>query len=63
MLKQVEEIVRDISDTNYGSIPVYLFLEGQNKMKVLPRDCWLNETEDVINLLKLRFGDSNVVKK
>ena len=63
MLPQVESLISDISDEFYGSIPVYLFLEGTNKMKMMPRDKWLSGTDELMENLKLRFGDTNVVKK
>ena len=63
MIKQVEDIISDISDKYYGNIPVYLFLEGKNMMKLLKRDMWLNNESEVLNELKLRFGEENVVKK
>ena len=63
MLDKVEQIVSEISDKYYGNLPVYLFLDGLNKMKLLPRDMWLNNEDETIDTLKLRFGNSNVVKK
>lgn len=63
LLPQVEAIIEDISDKYYGNIPVYLFLEGENKMKLLKRDAWLNNEDETINILKLRFGEENVKKK
>lgn len=63
LVDKVENIVKDLSDKYYGNIPVYLFLEGTNKMKLLKRDRWLNNTDDIMKELKLRFGEGNVVKK
>jgi DNA polymerase-3 subunit alpha len=59
----VMSFVDELSNEYYGTTPVYIFYEGTNKLKLLNRSYWLNESEDVINELKSRLGDENVNKK
>lgn len=59
----VVNFVDELSNEYYGSTPVYLFYEGTNKLKLLNRSYWLNDSEDVINELKSRLGTENINKK
>jgi DNA polymerase-3 subunit alpha len=58
----VVSFIDEISNEYYGTIPVYLFYEGTNKLKLLKRNYWLNDSENVMNELKLRLGEDNVKK-
>jgi len=59
----VLEFVDELSNEYFGTVPVYLFYEGTNKLKLLNRSYWLSESEDVINELKSRLGEENINKK
>ena len=59
----VLEFVDELSNEYFGTVPVYLFYEGTNKLKLLNRSYWLNESIDVINELKSRLGEENINKK
>jgi len=59
----VLEFVDEISNEYFGTVPVYLFYEGTNKLKLLNRSYWLNESDDAINELKARLGEENINKK
>ena len=63
LIPNVEELIKEMSDKYYGNIPVYLYLDGENKMKLMKRDMWLNDDDETLNILKTRFGTENVVKK
>ncbi|MDD2377003.1 MAG: DNA polymerase III subunit alpha [Clostridia bacterium] len=58
----VLEFVDELSNEYFGTVPVYLFYEGTNKLKLLNRSYWLNESIDVINELKSRLGEENIKK-
>ena len=45
---------------NKGTVPVYLFYEGTNKIKLLNRKYWLNKDDDTMDKLKTYFGEQNV---
>ncbi len=59
----VINFVDELSNEYYGNVAVYLFYEGTNKLKLLNRSYWLNDSEDVINELKARLGEENINKK
>jgi DNA polymerase III subunit alpha len=59
----VLEFVDELSNEYFGTIPVYIFYEGTNKLKLLNRSYWLNDSIDVINELKSRLGEENINKK
>lgn len=58
----VVSFIDEISNEYYGTVPVYLFYEGTNKLKLLNRSYWLNDSEDVLNELKSRLGEENIKK-
>lgn len=58
----VVSYVDELSNEYYGTVPVYLFYEGTNKLKLLNRSYWLNDSEDVMNELKSRLGEENIKK-
>lgn len=58
----VINLIDEISNEYYGTVPVYLFYEGTNKLKLLNRSYWLNDSEDVLNELKSRLGEENIKK-
>ncbi len=59
----VTNFIKDTSDEYYGNIPVHLFYEDSKKIKLLPRSFHLDDSDEVIELLKSRLGHDNVVKK
>jgi DNA polymerase-3 subunit alpha len=59
----VLSFVDELSNEYYGNTAVYLFYEGTNRLKLLNRSYWLNESEDVINELKSRLGEENINKR
>ncbi|MEG1705040.1 MAG: DNA polymerase III subunit alpha [Clostridia bacterium] len=60
--KNVIDIVDELSNEYYGTVPVYIFYEGTNKLKLLNRSLWLNGNDDIMSELKSRFGEENIKK-
>ena len=58
----VVSFIDEVSNEYYGTVPVYLFYEGTNKLKLLARNYWLNDSQDVLNVLKSRLGEENIKK-
>ena len=46
-----------------GNVPVYIFYDGTKKLKLLPRNMWLNSNNYTINELIKKFGIDNVKLK
>ena len=61
--KVVYEFVKEISDEYYGNIPVHFFIESTKQIKLLPRNYHLDDSNNVLEVLKARLGEENVVKK
>ncbi len=56
----VVEYIKRLDDEDFGENPVYIFLEGTNKMKVLNKNLWLSLSDNTINKLEIAFGKENV---
>ncbi len=63
MEKNVETYILNLKDEYKGVTPVYIFYEGTNKLKLLARDMWLNDSDATFEKLKLAFGEENVKVK
>lgn len=46
-----------------GEIPVYIYYEGTNKLKLLSRDSWVNSNNYTLNKLVKMFGEENIKLK
>ncbi len=46
-----------------GNVPIYIYYEGMNKLKILSRNLWLNSNNYTINKLYNMFGSENVKLK
>ena len=57
---RVVEAVKALPQENKGDAPVYLFFDGTNKMKLIPRPYWLNTNEYTKEKLESMFGSENV---
>ena len=57
---RVVEYIKNLDDNDYGNNPVYIFLEGANKVKLLNKNMWLSCSDTTMNKLKLAFGEENV---
>ncbi len=55
--------IKNLSGEFRGNVPIYIFYEGTNKLKLLPRQAWLNSNNYTINKLSLMFGQENVKVK
>lgn len=60
--KNVIDIIDKLSNEYYGTVPVYIFYDGTNKLKLLNRSVWLNGSDLVMEELKSSFGEDNVKK-
>jgi len=45
---------------NEGEIPVYVYFENREDLKMLSRNWWVNPTDEFIKNLSRRFGNENV---
>lgn len=59
----VYDFIKETSDEYFGNIPVYFFEESTKKMKLIPRNYFLDDSENVMEVLRQRLGNENVVKK
>ena len=59
----VIKTVENMEDEFRGNVPVYIFYEGTNKLKLLKRAYWLNSNNYTINELSKKFGSENVKLK
>jgi len=50
----------DILKTSQGEIPVYVYFENRDDLKLLARNWWINPTENFINRIYECFGKNNV---
>ena len=46
-----------------GEIPVYIYYESEDKLKLVPREKWVKPTDELLNKLNLEFGETNVKLK
>ena len=63
MENRVIEYITNLEGKYKGNVPVYIFYEGTNKMKVLNRNYWLNTANETIEKLNIAFGNENVKVK
>ena len=63
MENRVIEYITNLEGKYKGNVPVYIFYEGTNKMKVLNRNHWLNTANETIEKLNIAFGNENVKVK
>ena len=56
----VIKTIENMEDEFRGNVPVYIFYEGTNKLKLLKREAWLNSNNYTINELSKKFGSENV---
>ena len=52
-----------LENESRGNIPVYLFYDGTNKLRMLQNELWLNDDEATIKKLQIAFGSENVKLK
>ena len=57
---RVIEYIKNLDDKDFGKNPVYIFLDGTNKVKLLNKSLWLELNDETINKLELAFGKENV---
>lgn len=55
--------VKNLGNEFRGNVPVYIFYEGTKKLKLLPRQSWLNSNNYTIKQLSLMFGNDNIKLK
>ena len=57
-----EEInkIFNILKGNEGEVPVYIYLNSKQELKLLSRQWWINPKSDVIHILQNEFGDTNI---
>ncbi len=60
---RVIDYIQNIEGEFKGSVPVYIFYEGTNKLRLLNRANWLNTANDTIEKLRTAFGEENVKVK
>ena len=61
--KVVYDFVKETSDEYFGNIPVHFFIESTKQIKLIPRNYHLDDSDNVMQVLKARLGKNNVVKK
>ena len=52
--------IKDLAKEQPGKIPVYIFYDGTNKMRLLGSQNYLNDSSVVLEKLELAFGKENV---
>lgn len=60
LVKQSNAIIRDIVSEYQGNTPIYLFAADKKQNYRLAKDRWIDEDEEVLEKLKLQFGEENV---
>lgn len=60
---RVIEAVKNLPQECKGNVPVYLYFDGTNKLKVIGRAFWLTSEKNVIEKLETMFGKENVKVK
>ena len=53
----------EIIEAYEGEIPVYVYYEKEDKLKLIPREKWIKPTDELIQKLNLEFGEANVKLK
>ena len=57
---RVIEYIKNLDAEDFANNPVYLFLDGTNKLKLLNKNMWLSTRDATIEKLELAFGKENV---
>lgn len=60
---RVIEYIKNLDDNDFGDSPVYIFLEGTNKVRLLNKNMYLSTNDATINKLEIAFGKENVKVK
>ncbi|WP_085829570.1 DNA polymerase III subunit alpha [Clostridium massiliodielmoense] len=60
ILKQTMNDIKQISLSNNGNIPIYICTKEERKKFLIAREFWINENEDVLKIIKQRYGEENV---
>ncbi len=60
MEKNVVNVLTKMNKEDFGNNPVYIFYEGTNKLKLLNRNIWIGDNENIILKLESYFGKENV---
>ena len=55
--------IKDLAKEQPGKVPVYIFYDGTNKLRLLGSQDFLNDSSVVIEKLELAFGKENVKVK
>ena len=53
----------EIISTSEGEIPVYVYYEKTEKLKLIPREKWVKPNEELLEKLRREFGESNIKLK
>ena len=60
---RVITFINNLENDFKGNIPVYIFYDGTNKLKLLNKDNWLNLSKETLDRLQIAFGNDNVKVK
>ena len=60
---RVITFINNLENDFKGNIPVYIFYDGTNKLKLLNKDNWLNLSKETLDRLQIAFGNENVKVK
>ncbi|KGM94802.1 DNA polymerase III subunit alpha [Clostridium novyi A str. 4552] len=60
ILKQTMNDIKQIALLNNGNIPIYICTKEERKKFLIAREFWINENEDVLKIIKQRYGEENV---
>ena len=60
MLSQTKSDIKKIAILNNGNIPIYICTKEERKKFLIAREFWINENEDVLKIIKQKYGEENV---
>ena len=52
-----------IVEAEQGELPIYVYFEKEDKLKLIPREKWTKPTPEIMNSLALEFGEENIKLK
>ncbi|KEI09733.1 DNA polymerase III subunit alpha [Clostridium sp. K25] len=52
--------IKSIAIRNNGNIPIYICTKDERKKYLISREYWVNNTEEVVNILKQLYGNENI---
>lgn len=55
-----KEFIKTIGEKYSGNSPIYLYAQKEGKKVMLTRELWLNGEEELMKLLKRKYGEDNV---